>query len=120
MSGKKNTPGWNAACANLSRNARWCPASGLEHPRAVVALAERLLPSGGLLLMEHGAGQGEAARGLCGTAWSLALTGKDYAGLDRYLLAIRGQVRERNIPAAANPCGDTGQEVTTHEPASGI
>lgn len=94
--------------------------SGLEHPRAVVALAERLLPSGGLLLMEHGAGQGEAARGLCGTAWSLALTGKDYAGLDRYLLAIRGQVRERNIPAAANPCGDTGQEVTTHEPASGI
>ena len=60
-------------------------------------------------------GQGEAARGLCGTAWSLALTGKDYAGLDRYLLAIRGQVRERNIPAAANPCGDTGQEVTTHE-----
>ena len=64
--------------------------SGLEHPRAVVALAERLLPPGGLLLMEHGAGQGEAVRGLCGAAWSLALTGKDYAGLDRYLLAIRG------------------------------
>ncbi len=64
--------------------------SGLEHPRAVIALAERLLPSGGLLLMEHGAGQGSAVRELCGTAWNLALTGRDYAGLDRYLLAIRG------------------------------
>ena len=53
------------------------------------AVAERLLPSGGLLLMEHGAGQGEAARELCGAAWDLVLTGKDYAGLDRYLLAIR-------------------------------
>ncbi len=63
--------------------------SGLEHPGAVVAVAERLLPSGGLLLMEHGAGQGEAARELCGAAWDLVLTGKDYAGLDRYLLAIR-------------------------------
>lgn len=64
--------------------------SGLEHLRALVAAAERLLPPGGLLLMEHGAGQGEAVRELCGSAWKLALTGKDYAGLDRYLLAIRG------------------------------
>lgn len=63
--------------------------SGMEHQRVVAALAERLLPSGGLLLMEHGAGQGAAARALCGAGWKLALTGKDYAGLDRYLLAIR-------------------------------
>lgn len=87
--------------------------SGLEHSRALVALAERLLPPGGLLLMEHGAGQGEAARGLCGPAWSLALTGKDYAGLDRYLLAMRGS-RARNAPSAPDSCGgaETGGDNT--------
>ncbi len=62
---------------------------GLEHPRAVLAAAKELLSSGGVLLMEHGAGQGSAIRKMCGDSWNPALTGRDYAGLERYLLAVR-------------------------------
>jgi len=39
-------------------------ADGLEVPRGVVGTAARLLRAGGLFVMEHGEGQGEAVRGL--------------------------------------------------------
>jgi release factor glutamine methyltransferase len=63
---------------------------GLEHARAVVEAAGRALPGGGLLLMEHGSGQGEAARALCSPAtWEKAATARDLAGRDRCLVARR-------------------------------
>lgn len=64
--------------------------TGLEHPRAVADAAWRGLRPGGLLLMEHGAAQGEATRGLCSPErWNRVETRPDLAGLDRYLLAVR-------------------------------
>lgn len=63
---------------------------GLEHPRAVEAAARALLKEGGLLLMEHGYLQGEACRALCSDAyWMDMRTGRDLAGKDRYLFAVR-------------------------------
>lgn len=63
--------------------------TGLEHPRAVVDAAWHILRPGGLLLMEHGAAQGAAVRGLCAPErWRGVETGKDLAGLDRYLIAV--------------------------------
>lgn len=63
--------------------------TGLEHPRAVVQAAWHILRPGGLLLMEHGAAQGEAVRALCPPErWSRVETGRDWAGLDRYLVAV--------------------------------
>jgi release factor glutamine methyltransferase len=64
--------------------------AGQEHAMAVTAAAVRLLRPGGLLLMEHGAGQGEAARRLCPPAlWEKVSTGRDLAGRDRWLAAVR-------------------------------
>lgn len=64
--------------------------TGLEHARAVVEAAWHILRPGGLLLMEHGAAQGEAARALCAPErWRDVYTGRDLAGLDRYLAAFR-------------------------------
>lgn len=64
--------------------------TGLEHARAVVEIARHALRPGGLLLMEHGAAQGEAVRALCGPdLWRDVHTGRDLAGLDRYLAAFR-------------------------------
>lgn len=64
--------------------------NGLEHLRAIANHAVRLLLPGALLLMEHGAGQGEEARSLCShPLWQGVSTGKDLAGLDRYLIAQR-------------------------------
>lgn len=64
--------------------------TGLEHPRAVIDAACRLLRPGGLLLMEHGCSQGEATRHLCSPGqWQHVVTGTDLAGLDRYLIAVR-------------------------------
>lgn len=61
---------------------------GLESIRAVVDAAARILRAGGLLLMEHGAGQGEAIRAMCGPErWKSVGTGLDLAGLDRFLIA---------------------------------
>lgn len=63
---------------------------GLEHPRAVEAAARALLKEGGLLLMEHGYLQGEACRALCSDAyWMDMRTGRDLAGKDRFLFAVR-------------------------------
>lgn len=63
---------------------------GLEHPRAVEAAARALLKEGGLLLMEHGCLQGEACRALCPDAyWTDVRTGRDLAGKDRFLFAVR-------------------------------
>ncbi|MCH5276755.1 MAG: peptide chain release factor N(5)-glutamine methyltransferase [Desulfovibrionaceae bacterium] len=63
--------------------------AGLEHARAVVELAWRILRPGGLVLMEHGAAQGEAARALCAPRrWREVRTLRDLAGLDRCLAAI--------------------------------
>lgn len=64
--------------------------SGLEHPRAVEAAARALLKEGGLLLMEHGYLQGEACRALCPDAyWMDRRTGRDLAGKERFLFAVR-------------------------------
>ena len=63
---------------------------GLEHPRAVEAAARALLKEGGLLLMEHGYLQGDACRALCPDAyWKDMRTGRDLAGKDRFLSAVR-------------------------------
>lgn len=63
--------------------------TGLEHPCAVVGAAWHILRPGGLLLMEHGAGQGAAARALCPPdRWRDVETGRDLAGCDRYLVAV--------------------------------
>ena len=63
---------------------------GLEHPRAVEAAARALLKEGGLFLMEHGHLQGEACRALCPDAyWTDVRTGRDLAGKDRFLSAVR-------------------------------
>ena len=63
---------------------------GMEHPRAVEEAARRLLKPGGLFLMEHGWLQGEACRALCSERfWNDVHTGRDLAGRDRYLVAVR-------------------------------
>lgn len=63
--------------------------TGLEHSRAVVEAAWHILRPGGLLLMEHGATQGENIRALCPPeCWHDVETGRDLAGLDRYLVAV--------------------------------
>lgn len=65
-------------------------ADGLELPEALVRRAAALLRPGGLLIMEHDAGQGPA---LCEAAlaagFSEAATGRDLTGRDRYLRAVR-------------------------------
>lgn len=72
------------------RQALLCSQDGMETPLAVIRLAERALAPGGLLLMEHGAGQGAAARAACDAAlWRDVSTGRDLAGLERFLIAIR-------------------------------
>ena len=64
--------------------------TGMEHPEAVERKARHLLKPGGLFLMEHGWLQGRACRELCcGTYWTDVKTGRDLAGKDRYLFAVR-------------------------------
>lgn len=66
------------------------PADGLALPAAAVQTAENLLRPGGIFLMEHGAGQGQAVRELCAvSAWERVSTVLDLAGRDRYLVAYR-------------------------------
>lgn len=63
---------------------------GMEHPRAVERAARHLLRPGGLFLMEHGWLQGEACRALCHEEfWKEVRTGRDLAGKDRFLFAVR-------------------------------
>lgn len=69
--------------------ALFSPNHGLAHLRAAVAQAARALKTGGLLLLEHGAGQGAAVRGLLGAAkvFEHTATRRDLAGLERCTLA---------------------------------
>ena len=65
-------------------------ADGLELPEALVRRAAALLRPGGLLVMEHDAGQGPALREAARAAgFSEASTGRDLTGRDRYLRAVR-------------------------------
>lgn len=69
-------------------SALFSPENGLAHLRAVAGLAARALRPGGLLLLEHGAAQGAAVRGLMHAAGlTSAATRQDLAGLDRCTLA---------------------------------
>ncbi len=64
--------------------------TGLELAASVVRRAAELLRPGGLLLMEHGWRQGGACRALCRTEdWCEAGTGRDLAGRERFLRAVR-------------------------------
>ncbi|PWH05604.1 peptide chain release factor N(5)-glutamine methyltransferase [Brachybacterium endophyticum] len=64
---------------------------GLDIPRAVVALAARLLRDGGLLVMEHADVQGAAAREVAAAtgAFRAIRTVRDLTGRDRFLVAVR-------------------------------
>lgn len=64
------------------------PASGLEHVRAIINEAKRLLKPDGLLLMEIGHSQGSAVfDALSRSGWGEGILHKDLAGLDRVLIA---------------------------------
>ncbi|ETJ07063.1 MAG: hypothetical protein Q605_AUC00147G0002, partial [Actinomyces urogenitalis DORA_12] len=61
---------------------------GLAVPRAVIGRAAGLLGVGGLLVMEHDAGQGESLRRAAVEAGLTEVsTGVDLTGRDRYLSA---------------------------------
>lgn len=61
---------------------------GLTVPRAVAALAARLLRPGGVLVMEHGDAQGPACRALVPEPlWTGGRTARDLTGRDRALVA---------------------------------
>jgi release factor glutamine methyltransferase len=65
-------------------------ADGLQVPAAIVGVAARLLRTGGTLIQEHGAPQGEAMRGLAGrNGFAGVRTHRDLAGRDRVLSAVR-------------------------------
>ena len=69
--------------------------TGLELPGAVERTARRLLRPGGLFLMEHGWLQGEACRAMCSSPyWEHVFTGRDLAGRDRFLSAVRSAFPE--------------------------
>lgn len=66
-------------------------ADGLDVPRAVVTAAAGLLRGGGLLVLEHGDAQGQAARRLVEVpGWHDVVTREDLTGRARALLARRG------------------------------
>lgn len=68
-------------------SALFSPAGGLAHLTAVCEAARRLLRPGGLLIMEHGAGQGAAVRGLLVRQGFTGIeTRLDLAGLERCTL----------------------------------
>ena len=65
-------------------------ADGLEVPVAVIGRAAALLRAGGVLVMEHDAGQGAALRAAALAAgFASARTGQDLTRRDRYLQAER-------------------------------
>lgn len=72
---------------------------GLELPRAVAALAARLLREGGLLVMEHADVQGAAARAMVTAtgAFEGARTLPDLAGRDRMVVARRVERSRRPV-----------------------
>lgn len=66
--------------------ALFSPAEGLGHLAALAGQAARMLRPGGLLLMEHGAGQGAAVHAMLMASpfWRDIKIHKDFAGLDRF------------------------------------
>lgn len=63
---------------------------GLEVPIAVIGRAAALLRVGGVLVMEHDAGQGPALReAALAVGFREASTGQDLTGRDRFLRAVR-------------------------------
>lgn len=69
-------------------DALFSPEGGLAHLAAVCAAARRLLRPGGLLILEHGAGQGAAVRSLMARGGLADVeTRRDLAGLERCTLA---------------------------------
>ena len=69
-------------------SALFSPEGGLAHLTAVCEAARRLLRPGGLLILEHGAGQGAAVRSLVVRGgFSEVETRRDLAGLERCTLA---------------------------------
>lgn len=60
---------------------------GLVLIRKLVEQARDRLKPGGWLLVEHGFDQGPATVALCRDGWESAVTVKDLAGLDRFLVA---------------------------------
>ncbi len=62
-------------------------ADGLDLPRAVVAVAARLLRPGGVLIMEHGDRQAERVRALLGGEFEDVVTRRDLTDRDRFVLA---------------------------------
>lgn len=72
-------------------SALFSPENGLAHLMAVCEAARRLLRPGGLLILEHGAGQGTAVRGLmAGRGFARVETRKDLGGLERCTLGRLG------------------------------
>ncbi|MBD5416384.1 MAG: peptide chain release factor N(5)-glutamine methyltransferase [Desulfovibrio sp.] len=65
-------------------SALFSPAEGLAHLAAVGEAARRLLRAGGLVILEHGAAQGAAVRGLLARQGFTGIgTRRDLAGLER-------------------------------------
>ncbi|MDE6735822.1 MAG: peptide chain release factor N(5)-glutamine methyltransferase, partial [Desulfovibrio sp.] len=68
-------------------SALFSPAEGLAHLAAVAEAAGRALRPGGLVILEHGAAQGAAVRGLLGASGFAGIeTRRDLAGLERCTL----------------------------------
>ena len=77
---------YEPACALFSEN------NGLAHLGAIIRQAWRLLRPGGLLLLEHGCGQGEKVLEMLRLAnFTRVECRKDLAGLERCCLAWKGQ-----------------------------
>ncbi|MHC1751753.1 peptide chain release factor N(5)-glutamine methyltransferase [Humidesulfovibrio sp.] len=74
------------------RSALVSPEAGLWHLRLLLPVATRALRAGGLFLCELGSGQGPAALALVAEQSGFLVNSsilKDYAGLDRILMAVR-------------------------------
>lgn len=69
---------------------------GLVAYRRLVPMAEKALRPGGLLALEIGSDQGEPLRRmLTGGGWSDVRVEQDYAGQDRFVLAVKGEAKVR-------------------------
>ncbi len=78
------------ALAREPRGALVAGREGLDALAAIVAGAPRHLAPGGRLLLEHGAGQGAAARGLlAGAGFGAVATFRDLAGHERVTEGVR-------------------------------
>jgi release factor glutamine methyltransferase len=80
-------------------SALWSGADGLDAIRSVQRVAARLLRPGGLVVVEHGAPQGEAVRGVFAAAggWQDITQHQDLANRDRFVTAMR-QWQDGQVP----------------------